>query len=232
MLQKTKAIVLHHLNYGESSIIVTLYTENQGRITCMINSVRSKKPKFPITLFQPLTLLEMDFYYRQKRDIHRIKEVNFAYHYQTIPFNNSKSAIALFLAEVLFLVLREEESNPSLFDFLFQALQIFDSNNVVIPSYHHWFMIQLSRYLGFFPSEHDDLVHSGSEMRAFTGMNPSLINSLFTLMQSTDSIPAITLNQQERNQLLERIIRYYSAHVDGFSKLRSFSILQEVFDSR
>jgi len=231
MLHKTKAIVLHHVNYGESSIIVTLYTKDQGRITCMVNSVRSRKPKFPATLFQPLTMLELDYYYRQNRDIHRIKEVNCSFYYLTVPYNFSKNAIALFLAEVLYLVLREEESNPYLFDFLNLALQILDTNETNIATYHHWFMIQLSRYLGFFPSDYVT-DQTGSEMQAFTGMNASMQNSLLKLVHSSEAIPVLSLTHSERNQLLERIIRHFSLHVDGFSRLRSYSVLQEVFDIR
>lgn len=231
MLCKTRAIVLHHINYGESSIIVTLYSEEHGRISCIVNSVRSKKPKFAPTLFQPLTFLEMDIYYKSNRDLHRIKDVESPVHYRTIPFNYSKTAISLFLAEVLYLVLREEESNPVLFSFLHNALQMFDTNTTGASTFHHWFMLHLSRYLGFFP----DADISGfslltSEMQVFNGLNRESADALKLLTDSTQFPPDLSkVSQHNRNQILERLIRYYNINMDGFSRLQSYSILQEVF---
>lgn len=230
MLHKTRAIVLHHINFGESSLIATLYTEERGRISCMVNSVRSKKPKFPPTLFQPLTILDVDLYYRQSREIQRIKDVASPFHFQTIPYNYSKNAIALFLSEVLYLVLREEESNPVLFSFLYHSLQLFDSVELGTATFHHWFMMQLTRYLGFFPHDPESTVFY--EIQAFSGMNNQLAENLKQLMEVSDCLPVLSLNRQERNLLLERIIRYYSLHVDGFSRLKSFDILQEIFENQ
>ncbi|HEX2395018.1 MAG TPA: DNA repair protein RecO [Bacteroidales bacterium] len=234
MLYKTKAIVLHHVNYGESSMIVTLYSEDHGRISCMVNGVRSKKPKFAATLFQPLTLLEMDIYYKSGREIQRLKDVISPVHYRTIPYNYSKSAITLFLAEVLFLVLREEESNPILFSFLYNSLQWFDTNQTGSSTFHHWFMLHLTRYLGFFPSEDiSDGSLLSSEMEAFNGLNSEVTDALKSILDNPQSPPGLsTLSQHNRNQLLERIIRYYNMNMDGFSRLQSFSVLQEVFAQR
>jgi len=235
MLYKTKAIVLHHVNYGESSIIATLYTGDHGRISCMVNSVRTKKPKFPATLFQPLTLLEIDFYKRPTRDVQRIKDAVSPIHYHTIPYNHIKSAIALFLAEVMYLVLREEEKNQLLFSFLFNALQLLDTSEEDYSTFHHWFMLQLTRYLGFFPPERilaDSLLQSG-DTQLFHGLKPEMHKALNEIAENPQRSPDLSfLSQTDRNLLLERIIRYYGIHIDGFSRLRSFSVLQEVFEQR
>jgi DNA repair protein RecO (recombination protein O) len=149
MLNKTKAIVLHQIKYGDSGLIVTLYTENFGRISCLVHQSKSKKTKYPSTFFQPLSLLEVDLYYKASREIQRFKEVNLFYHYTTVPFHIAKSTVAIFLAEALYLSLREEESNPFLFSFISHALQLFDLKETN-PLFHPWFLIHLSRHLGFF----------------------------------------------------------------------------------
>jgi DNA repair protein RecO (recombination protein O) len=235
MMHKTKAIVLHHVKYGESSIIVTLYTEHHGRLTCMVNGVRSKKPRFSATLFQPLTILEIDFYSRPSREIQRLKDALCPLHYQSVPFSFSKSAVALFVAEVLFLVLREEESNPVLFSFLYTALQMLDTSEEGSSTFHHWFMLQLTRYLGFFPpySQFDGSALPPGDLQVFSGLNSRSAEALKTIALNPQSPPDLTgLSQSDRNELLESIIRYYRIHVDGFSRLRSFTVLQEVFGQR
>jgi DNA repair protein RecO (recombination protein O) len=231
MLNKTRAIVLHHIKYSESSIIVTFYTEKYGRVSCMVNGIHSKKARFPITLFQPLSLLEMDFYYRSNRELQRIKDVSFACNYLTIPFNISKSTIALFLAEVLYLTLREEESNPILFAYLFHSFQLFDARDTGISNFHIWFMLHFSKYLGFFPSvKEEKRVSFSSDLLAFDALTPSAAGALNKLIYSVKGPPEeLKISHHDRMALLESLIKYYTLHHEGFSRLKSYSILQEVF---
>jgi DNA repair protein RecO (recombination protein O) len=233
MLNKTRAIVLHHVRYGESSLIVTLYTEKHGRLACMVNGVRSKKnAKFPATLFQPLSLLEADFYYRANREVQRLKEATCPYLYVTIPFNISKSAIALFLAEVLYLSLREEEGNPALFSFLYHALQLLDAREEGIVNFHIWFMLQYSRFLGILTIEPELFGGTGisPDLQLFYQMPEEATTALVRLMSNSQGPPAdIKLSNQNRALLLERLIRHYTVHLDGFSRLKSFAVLKEVF---
>src|SRR5512133_3092423 len=136
MLIKTRAIVLHHVKYGESSLIVTLYTERHGRMTCMVSGIRSKKTHLSLTFFQPLTLLEAEIYYRPNREVHRLKELSCPFHYTSIPFAITKSTISLFIAEILWLTLREEEANEELFNFLFHAFQLLDTKDEGVANFH------------------------------------------------------------------------------------------------
>ena len=233
MLNKTRAIVLHQVRYGETSLIVTLYTEKHGRLGCMVSGVRSKKSRIPATLFQPLSLLEADFYYRENRELQRIKEATCPYHYQSIPFSITKSAIAFFLAEVLYLTLREEESNPDLFAFLFHAFQLLDTRTEGVASFHVWFMLRFARYLGILPEEPED--YSGSSMDAelqlFQHLPSAAESALIHMIGSTDGPPhGLILSNQHRMLLLDRIIRHYSLHVDGFSRLKTYAVLKETFE--
>jgi DNA repair protein RecO (recombination protein O) len=229
MLNKTRAIVLHQVKYGEASLIVTFYTEKFGRISGMVNGVKTKKSRFPATLFQPLTLLETDFYYRQNRTIQRLKEATAAYIYNSIPYNPSKSAVALFLAEVLNLSLQEEENNPLLFSFIFHAFQLLDAKDENSSWFHHWFMLQLTRYLGFFPgSGTPSLVSSG--IHEFSGLSERASSALLELINSPQGPPVLEyFGHTQRNELLDRIIRYYTVHIEDFSRLKSWAVLQEVF---
>jgi DNA repair protein RecO (recombination protein O) len=201
-------------------------------MACMVNGVRSKKSRFPATLFQPLCILDADFYYRQNRDVQRLKEATCPFHYHTIPFSYTRSAIALFLSEVLFLSLREEESNPVLFSFLFNALQLFDTQVEGSAYFHHWFMLHLTRQLGFFPSGQwlDPTLVLSEDFRAFSSLSPGASDALMRIAGNAQGPPDLSdVSHPDRNELLESLIRYYSNHIDGFSRLRSYAVLKEVF---
>lgn len=234
MLHKTRAIVLHYIKYGESSLIVTCYTEQFGRITCMVNSARAKKSKTPVTLFQPLCLLEIDMYYKPGKEIQRLKDAWCPQHYNSIPFNNTKSTIALFLAEVLFLSLKEEDSNPKLFSFLFHAFQLLDAKDAGAANFHLWFLLHLTRYLGISVKDHAE----GSDLPAilenqlFANLLPGTRESMMVILDNPQGPPdSVMLTHAGRTELLEEIIRYYARHIDGFSRMKSYDVLKEIFKS-
>ena len=232
MLHKTRAIVLHYIKYGESSLIVTCYTEQFGRITCMVNGARAKKSKTPATLFQPLCLLEIDMYYKPGKEIQRLKDAWCPQHYTSIPFNTTKSTIALFLAEVLFLSLKEEDSNPKLFSFLFHTFLLLDAKDEGVANFHLWFLLHLTRYLGISVKDHTE----GNDLRyllenqLFSNLSTETRDTMMIFLNNPQGTPdSVMLTHTSRTELLEEIIRYYASHIDGFSRMKSYAVLKEIF---
>ena len=84
MLHKTRGIVFRFTKYGETSIIVNIFTELFGLQSYIVNGVRSASAKNKIALYQPLTLLDLVVYHRENVNILRIKEVKCLHAYQTI----------------------------------------------------------------------------------------------------------------------------------------------------
>ena len=117
MLVKTRGIVLNHIKYGETSIVVHIYTEELGRQSYIVNSVRTPKKKNLLALLQPLTLLDLEVYHKNKQELHRIKELKIEWPFKTIPFHPLRRAIAFFITELLSMSLREEEANSNLFQY-------------------------------------------------------------------------------------------------------------------
>ncbi len=225
MLSKTKSIVLHQVKYGESGVIVTFYTEKYGRLTGMVHGVRSTRSRFPAPYFQPLTLLEISLNHKQNKEIQNIRDVACPVPYQTVTFDPLKSTVALFLAEVLYLSLREEESNLVMFSFVYHALQIFDTQNHN-TLFHHWFMFHLSRFLGFSAAE----LMQSTDPSVFHHLPEDQKMLLHQIGQSAVGPPELpSVSRNDRNQILEQLIRYYSQHIDAFSRMKSYTVLQEVF---
>jgi DNA repair protein RecO (recombination protein O) len=232
MLSKTKAIVLHHIKYGESSIIVTLYTEKYGRLASLVSGVRSNRSRVPMTFFQPLTLLEVELYYKANRGLQRLKEAACPFHYVSIPFVVGKGAIAMFLADVLLHTLMEEEGNAALFDFLYHALQLLDTRDENYASFHLHFLLHFARYLGFSPGEvntPDDISHS-VELHVFRDLSDEAANAMVQMMKnSLAQSDDLRLSYANRIILLDRILDFYSQHIEGIGRIKSRQILKEIF---
>jgi DNA repair protein RecO (recombination protein O) len=212
MLQKTRGIVLRHVKYGESSLIVTVFTDALGLQTYMVNGVRSTKKSIgKAALFQPLTLLDLVVYHKENASIQRISEVRCHFPFQTIALDIKKTTIAIFLSEVLNKTIREHTPNHDLFDFILHSIQVLDHLERDFENFHLQFMLKLSRYLGF------SAEYSG-EFDA--NPYPALVANAY------DGAPK--LGAAERTSAFEHILHFYRQHLDHFGELRSVSILREV----
>jgi DNA repair protein RecO (recombination protein O) len=232
MLIKTRAIALHYVKYGESSIIACLYTEKLGRLSCIVSSMHKKKSSFPASYFLPLTLLEMDLYHKPKREVQRIKEMNCLMHFNTIPFHIEKSTIALFISELLYKTLREEEANPALFDFLFNAVQLLDIKEEGSCNFHLAFLLHYMKYLGIFPfqQEKERLTESQQDFILPFDAGVDEKEGLNQLMHSSlGQLEKIRITNKTRSFLLDRIIEFYLYHLDQMAEIRSIQVLKEVF---
>src|SRR5688572_1364731 len=151
MLHSTRGIVLKSVKYSETSVISTVYTRKFGRQTYMINGVRSVKSRNRQTLVQPLTLLEMVVYYRSNKNIQRIKEISFHHLFTSLPFNIIKSSQGLFLSEVMMKVLREEEKDEIIYDFLENEIIRLDELEKPDPDFQLIFLTRFAEHFGFGP---------------------------------------------------------------------------------
>jgi len=238
MITTTRSIVLNHLRYGDSSLIVNLYTESMGRQAVFVKGAFSKKSAMPAALFQPLHLLETDLHHRANRQMQRVSNIQMCCSFQRIPFDPVKNCIALFMAEILYKTLKEEEANPELFNFLFHTIQALDLNEQGTANFHLVFLVHYSRYLGFYPNTGQASDHTwfdsqkGSFVVIPTAASPlpeynQLLINLFGI--SFDQLHNLQLNHYQRNYLTEYLLEYYSVHVAGFGKLKSFPVLRNVF---
>lgn len=128
MLHTTQGIVLSNIKYRETSIIAKIFTEAFGLQAYIIQGVRTKKP-IQHCLFQLLTLLDMVVYYRKHRGIQRMAEVQCCTSNINILANIKKATMAVFLAEFLAKVIREEEHNEKLFNFFEAGSGEFERKN-------------------------------------------------------------------------------------------------------
>jgi DNA repair protein RecO (recombination protein O) len=240
MIRKTRGIVLHTTRYGESSLVVHCYTEQFGRQAYMVKGVRKSRRNNRSNLFQPLFILDFEVYHKEVREMQLVKEVTRTLPLNTIPYEITKSTQALFMAEVLYRVVREEESNPMLAHFLLNSIRYLDALEDPLPDFHIIFLIHLTRYLGFFPlnnhgeeSPYFDLV-SGQFQENYPGPETHLdleTSTLWSACLSSDfqGSRKLGLNSQQRKNILDQLVRYYRNHVTGMGEIKSLEVLHAFF---
>ena len=240
MLDKCKAIVIGTINYSENSVVLKCYTDQYGLQGYMINGVKSKKGSIKPSQLMPLTLLELEVYHQQSKNLHRIKELKCTPILNNLHFNLLKSSIGMFAAELIAKCLREE-NNPdkNLFDFLYHAIQILDITHDSLSNFPAFFMIHLSKYLGFFPklnySESQNVfsLHEGVFVEGQID-SPDFCNSeqsqqIYQLaIASFETFANLKISYPNRVQILENLVKYYQIHLILFGELKSPKVLNEV----
>lgn len=239
MLEKTRGIFLHAVKYSETSLIASIYTEAFGRQSFMISGIHSKNSAVKAPVFQPLYLLDIEIYYKSGREIHRLKNARIASPYLTIPFDIRKSTQVLFLAEILYKCLREEEANKELFDFIYHSLTLLDLSESGIGNFHIWFLFKLTRFLGINPSRDNAGISNFFDLQSALFVSREPFHNQFADKQSTilfarlfdvdsSSIEKLDYTQHERKLVLEKLLEFYKIHFDHLGEIKSLEVLKEI----
>jgi DNA repair protein RecO (recombination protein O) len=239
MLHKTRGIVFKVTDYGESSVIVQVYTEHFGLQSYIVNGAKKPKAKIHRNMLQPLHLLDMVVYHKNNGSVQRIAELKNAPLLQSIPYDVIKSSLTMFLNEVLYKSVKQQSGDENLFNFIFHSVELLDQQTSSPANFHLVFMLRLSRYLGFYPDKNKPEGADYFDMKngVFTKykpenwqyLSPPHTQNFYQLLHyGFEHMENISLKNDERRYLLNKLLEYYAMHVEGFGNIRSHEVLEDV----
>lgn len=243
-LEREHGIVLHHSKYGENQLIVHLLTSSGCRRSYITRIGRSNSKSSSMGagrgMFQPLFILE--FMSEQGRgDMHRMSQVTHRRILSDLPFDIAKSSIAMFISELLYRLLHNNNdlSDHRLYDFVEQSIIALDAMGDGTSNFHLHFMVRLTYYLGISPSSN---YCNGAYLDIKTGrysptqpahtlwISPSVANTIYQLSQiNILELAELKLNQKHRQEVMHNMVNYYHFHTDAIHTVRSIDILGELF---
>ena len=240
MLTKTQAIVLHAIKYGETRLIVDMFTKVFGRQAFIVSIPKTPKGKVKKQFFQPLTILEIETDIRPRQQLQKLHDVRLAAPFASIPFEPDKLAISLFVAEFLYYALRSEQRNELLYDYLEYSIVWLDGQQSSFANFHLVFLLRLTRFLGFYPNLDDYKDGDYFDLRESVFMPVPPVHRDFLhpeeaqkvqLMMRMDfpTMHLFRMSHQERNRLLEVSLKYYRLHLPDFPEMKSIEVLQALY---
>jgi len=207
----------------------------------MLKGLSGKKNRHKLTMLNALSLIDAEIEYKNNRSMQSLRNFVLAPMYMEIPFMTQKSVIALFLAEVLNKSIREEESNYYLFDFIKTHLIALDHLSVGIANFHLYFLVKLTRFLGFVPQQNVNIsqaffnLQSGKfgednkiNLYMLSHEESLLLNSL--LSAELNTLNSLKINRSLRRSFLEKWMEYYRLHLEGFGEIKGLKVLNDLFD--
>ena len=238
MLVSTKAIVISKIKYKDNDLIVKCYTEQFGIQSYLLRGIlKSKKGRLKTAYFQLLSQLHLVVNYKPNRSLQSINDVRPNVIYQSIHSSIPKSAVAMFLAELLSSILKEEEKNSNLFTYLETTLSWFD-NHHEFSNFHLLFLLKLTKHLGCYPDtknanwnyfnlEDGKFQVNKSGKYIISGNKLTLLKNMLGI--NFDTLNTVKLDSQKRQQFLSMILLYFELHLDSTKRPKSLQILNQVF---
>ncbi len=240
---KTPAIVLHSIAHSTKGHIAYLYTRAHGRVAYYIYSAKNGRATVAGSKMslQPLTMVDIVAEPPQRGDLHRLKEVKNRVLSNNKGFDMTKSALSLYIAEFLYRVVKDSDSNPILFDFIVASIEaINELREKQLANFPLFFTINITKFLGYAPAnEHFEQSYFDMTTSHYVLIKP-LHEKRLDIKQSAllaqfyncslSDIEQIKLNRFERREMIEAVILFLAYHHNAHYKIESLNILAELFD--
>ena len=244
MVYKTKGIVLRTVKYGETSIVVNIFTELFGIQSYLVQGIRtSSKTSSKASLFQPTSILEMEVYHNELKNLQRIKEFKWNYLYKNILTDVTKNSVAVYIVELLQKCLKQPENNTELFEFCETALVQLDmADEAVTANFPLHFSLHLVRFFGFtirdnyskekliLDLQEGTFTHVVPQHSHFLDGDYSYCISRLLKVRTTDELAKIKLNKNQRKEMLLALQTFYALHIQEFGVMKTLPILHDILN--
>jgi DNA repair protein RecO (recombination protein O) len=241
LIYSTKGIVLRTVKYGETSVIALVFTELFGVQSYLVNGVRTSGRSGKAHLFQPSSLLEMEVYHNDLKNLQRIKDIKWSVVYKNILSDVIKNGVALFMVELLQKNLKQPETNEYLFHFCEDALLELDAaDDGITANFPLYFSLQLAAFLGF------RLQNNYSEKKNIFNLqegnffeenlvslgyiSPEISYYISELLKAIhpNDLREIKMNHKTRSSILKIMESFYAWHVPDFGSMKTLNVLSEI----
>jgi DNA repair protein RecO (recombination protein O) len=237
MIHTTRAFVLKTIHHGDGTMVLKAFAESLGVRSFLVRI--GKKSGTTQGALQALNRLEVVAHEAAERDLLTVRELRVERPYTQVSFDPVRSALVLFVQEVLYRVLRGESQDAELFAFIDEALEAMDTA-ADVRNFPLVFLVRFSEQLGFLPSppqpgeDRFDLREGefvrGTSQHGHT-MGPPLSEHLAALLPiGFAEMHALRMPARQRRELLDHMLLYFRMHVEGLGELRSPAVLHQMLE--
>lgn len=242
MIARIEGIVTDVRKHSDRHNIVSLYTRERGRVALLSPVGQGRNARVRNASLMPLSVISADVNFNPTRDLQFLGKFQRACLWKDIYFNPVKSALSIFVTEFLNAYLRESPADTATYDYIVRAIRTLDEarHPAAIANFHIAFLVGFLTCAGIRP----DL--SGWRPDAFFDMQEGVMTTLppshrnlllpadsrhLPLLSriTLDNCRAFRLNAEQRREILNQLLRYYSIHFPGLSTLKSVEVLKEIF---
>jgi DNA repair protein RecO (recombination protein O) len=237
---KTRGFILHVTRYSDTASVITIYTEQLGRLSFMQRGFSGKKSIVKAALTQPLLFVDIEFKHQPGKEMHTISEISVVNPHTNIATHPVKNALVLFIAELLFRTIKHSHEDEQLFQHIAESLLWLNETQESLGNFHLVFMYMLAESLGiepnmtsedtrYFDLMHGELCNTKPLHTHYTGSTTAArLKNLSEL--NYENAHTLKLTRSERDELLQVLVEYFKIHISGFRGLNSIEVLHALFE--
>lgn len=220
-------ILLNTTKYGDNSLILHCYSEEEGRCSLILRSVSGKKrgkSNSGTALLHPLSILDCEVTNSKTGRMAYIKEYTSRYNLHSLRTDFYKTAEAMFIGELLFRTLLHSEKDKRLYYFVENAILELEHHKGSTANFHLWFLLHYSSLLGFSPDS-----NYANDYNPFTAQQNATI-SRFCLCDDIEEAMSIPLTGDSRSELTAAILKFLEFHTGNSIHLKSLAVFHKIFN--
>lgn len=231
-------VALKATKYSDTQTILTAYSRELGRVSLAMPAGNGKAAARVRALTMPLGIVECVSEPRAGREILPMRQVVQGRALRSLHSDPVKQMMAMFLSEVLAVVLQGGEPDRALFDFLEAGVGVLDeADGARTANFHICFLFNLARHLGIEPDV--STYERGSVFDMADGrwrasmplhrnyLVPDDAGVAYQLSRMTfANMHCFRFSRIQRNAIIDGILEYYSLHYVSMRHLRSLDILR------
>lgn len=241
MIIETELLVLKAIRYSDSSSIVHTYSKELGSISYKVARTSRKRSGSVRAFFMPLSHLKVEMNYFPNREVQVApKEVELLYLPSQPSYDPVANAVALFMTEVLHRLLRVEQGESDIFEFIIKMVRRLDTlPPAQLPSLHLQFLVELTHHLGILPRVEGYqkgyiLSFDAGSFEPISREEDALwreASEILVAFIHSEEPCAMPLNKVQRNAVVSLLLDYITYHYPNLGTIRSPEVLSTLFSS-
>lgn len=241
MFETIECIALRTVKYSDRQSILSAYSRTHGRVTISIPAGAGRNAARLRAVTQPLARFQCVADFRPHRDILSVRDLRCL---QAPPSGSPlKSALSLFMADLLASLLREPQPDSHLYDFVANvAAQLDAASPQRMANLHIAFMLRLTHFMGIEPDWGtytpgavfdlvDGIFRTSAPLHGRWLPSQEAATAHLLGRMNFRNAHHFRFSRQDRSLLLDRLVAYYHTHFPTLGTLQSLDILRAVFSA-
>lgn len=236
-MEVVNVIVLKIQPYSDTQKIIHTFSREKGYLSFISPSSVFRRRNATVNCMQ---VAEVEYFPNPKSELHKLRAITPVINNSAIYFDIYKMNIILLWSEVLNLLLRREQKNEDLFDFIQRSVEYLNTASGDVANFNLFFLYQLLTLIGFrinvdtyaegyvFNINDGNFCPPGSANPYISGPNAARAICQLCCCK-VDDLKDIPLNRKSRSILLDIILLYFSIHLNTDFNIKSIRVLREVF---